>query len=59
MKLLKCKLCMGEVDMSDDNRSVNRGTRCRKCGHTNGLPPKVQSPEVFVIRKRPRFGDTN
>lgn len=59
MKLLKCKLCMGEVDIVDGDRSINRATKCRKCGHTNGPAPKNKEPEVVVIRKRPRFGDTN
>lgn len=52
MKLLKCKICMGEVDIVGNDRSVNRKTKCRKCGHTT--EPEVKAgPEILIIRKRP------
>lgn len=52
MKLLKCKLCMGEVDFVGNERAVNRKVKCRKCGFTNEAENK--GPEVFVVRKRPQ-----
>lgn len=57
MKLLKCKICMGEVDLVGDEHTVNRKVKCRKCGFTNDAPEN-KGPEVVVIRKRP-LNDTN
>jgi hypothetical protein len=51
MKLLKCKICMGEVDFTTEDRSINRKVKCRKCGFTNDNENK--GPEILVIRKRP------
>lgn len=50
MKLLKCKLCMGEMDIVGNERAVNKKVKCRKCGFTNETDNK--GPEVVVIRKR-------
>lgn len=51
MKLLECTLCAGEVDIVGNERSANKKTKCRKCGHTS--EPEVKNgPEVLVIRKR-------
>lgn len=50
MKLLKCKLCMGEVDFVGNERAINRKVKCRKCGYTNENENK--GPEVFIVRKR-------
>lgn len=54
MKFLKCKICMGEVDLVGTERSINRKTKCRGCGHTNELvkETKAADVEVFHIRKR-------
>lgn len=57
MKLLKCKICMGEADLVGDEHTVNRKVKCRKCGFTNDAPEN-KGPEVVVIRKRP-LNDTN
>jgi hypothetical protein len=51
MKLLKCKLCLGEIDIVGNERSVNRKVKCQKCGFTNEFENK--GPEVVVIKKRP------
>jgi DNA-directed RNA polymerase subunit RPC12/RpoP len=59
MKLLKCKICSGEVDIVDNDRSINRKTKCHKCGHSSAGTTESKAPEVFVIRKRPGFGGTN
>lgn len=50
MKLLKCKLCSGEVDIIGNERSINKKIKCKKCGFTNESECKF--PEVVVIRKR-------
>jgi hypothetical protein len=50
MKLLRCKLCAGEVDIVGNERSFLKKIKCRKCGYTNDGAPKTT--EVFVIRKR-------
>lgn len=52
MKLLKCKLCLGEVDIIGNERAMNKKVKCRKCGFTNENENK--GPEVLVIRKRPQ-----
>jgi DNA replicative helicase MCM subunit Mcm2 (Cdc46/Mcm family) len=49
MKLLKCKLCNGEVDVVNNDRSVNRKVKCRKCGSGT---EQEKGPEVMVIRRR-------
>jgi hypothetical protein len=51
MKLLKCKMCKGEVDVIGNDRAVNRKVKCRKCNNTT--EPEHKSPEVVIIRKRP------
>jgi hypothetical protein len=51
MKLLKCKICLGEVDFVDNDRSVNRKVKCRNCGLTNETEDKC--PEIVIIKKRP------
>jgi hypothetical protein len=55
MKLLKCKICMGEVDLVGNDRSVNRKVKCRKCGFTNEAVESNKGPEIVVIRKRPQL----
>lgn len=42
---------MGEVDLVNNDHSVNRKVKCRKCGFTNENENK--GPEIVVIRKRP------
>ena len=51
MILLKCKLCSGEVDIISNDNSINKKTKCQKCGHTNGEPVQ-KGPEVIVMRRR-------
>lgn len=57
MKLLKCIICMGEVDFVGPERAINRKVKCKKCGFTNEVQEN-KGPEVVVIRKRPQ-NDTN
>lgn len=50
MKLLKCKLCYGEVDIIDDYKSINKKIKCRKCGFCN-KNLKKKKPDVLIIKK--------
>jgi len=50
MKILKCKLCSGEVDIVGNDRSIIKKTKCNKCGHTNDTTHK--EPEVIIMRRR-------
>lgn len=52
MKFLKCKLCLGEIDIVGNDRGIIKKTKCRKCGFTYG-GTQSSGPEVVVIRKRP------
>lgn len=54
MKILKCIICNGEVDIIQTDRSINKKIRCCKCGFTNSQESK--EPEILIIRKRP-FGE--
>lgn len=53
MKLLKCKLCSGEVEIVGNERSVNKKIKCLKCGYTNANDQKRKEPEVVFIKRRP------
>lgn len=53
MKLLKCKLCGGEVDFIGNDRVIIKKIKCNKCGYTNNSENK--EPEVFIIKKRATF----
>jgi len=46
MKILKCKLCSGEVDIVGNDRSIIKKTK----GHTNDTTHK--EPEVIIMRRR-------
>lgn len=50
MKLLRCKLCCGEVDIIGNERIIQKKIKCRKCGFTNDEQKLVT--EVIVIKKR-------
>ena len=51
MKLLKCKLCRGEVDIIKNERAVHKKIKCRQCGFTNENEVEKKFPEVIVIRR--------
>lgn len=53
MKLLRCKLCRGEMDVINNERAVNKQVKCRQCGYTNENDQERKGPEVVIIRKRP------
>lgn len=52
MKLLRCLLCRGELDIIDEDFFVNKKVKCRDCGFNNKNVDK-KSPEITIIRKRP------
>ncbi|CAB4196984.1 hypothetical protein UFOVP1290_504 [uncultured Caudovirales phage] len=54
MKLLKCKLCSGEVDIIGTEHSVNKKIKCTKCGYSNTESNKVE-PEILIIRRKPQL----
>ena len=51
MKILKCRVCDGEVDIVGNHRSVSKKIKCRKCKYTN-VVDKPNEPEVVIIRKK-------
>lgn len=51
MKILRCIICNGEVELVTEDRSTNKKVRCSKCGFTN-CTTNVKEPEIFIIRKR-------
>jgi len=51
MKLLRCKLCSGEIDIINNNRAINKKVKCRKCGFSNLKEKEAEKPtEVVVIK---------
>jgi len=55
MKLLRCKLCKGEVDVIGNERAVQKKIKCLKCGYSNAKDTNNsvrKEPEVVIIRKR-------
>jgi hydrogenase maturation factor HypF (carbamoyltransferase family) len=48
-KFLRCKICKGEIELNDNERTVARKVKCRKCGFSN----ETKGPEVVILRKRP------
>lgn len=52
MKILKCIVCGGEVDILEYNGSITKKIKCRCCGFTNSTFLKKKEPEILIIRKR-------
>lgn len=52
MKLLRCKLCSGEVDIIKSNKVINKKVKCRKCGFSNLNEKEKETdiPDVMVIK---------
>lgn len=55
MKLLKCKLCSGEMEIVGNERAINKKVKCLKCGYTNANDAARKETEVVVLKKRPSF----
>lgn len=53
MKLLKCKLCAGEVEIIGNERAINKKVKCLKCGYSNTNEPERKVTEVVIIKRRP------
>ncbi len=51
MKILKCKLCSGELDIIGTTNLVNKKVKCRNCNFTNEIEDRKE-PEVIVYKKR-------
>ena len=51
MKLLKCKICAGEVNIIGNENLINKKIKCSKCGFTND-EYEQKFPEVVIIRKK-------
>lgn len=52
MKLLRCKMCRGELDVVSNERGVNKKVKCRQCGFNNMDEPEKKGPEIVVIKRR-------
>lgn len=52
MKLLKCKVCGGEVDIIDNDRAINKKIKCLECGFTNVGDAFAKKPEVVILKRR-------
>lgn len=50
MKLLVCKFCSGEVDIIEQDHSINKKIKCRDCGLSNVNQDKKE-PEIFVKKR--------
>ena len=57
MKLLRCKLCRGEVDIIGNEKAIQKKIKCRKCGFTNDDQKSVT--EIIVIKQRNRSPNGN
>jgi hypothetical protein len=52
MKLLKCKLCNGEVDIIGNHRAICKKIKCRKCHYTNAHEKEKIITEVVILKKK-------
>lgn len=52
MKLLKCKLCHGEMDIISNEKGVHKKVKCNRCGWSNENSQEHKDPEILIIRKR-------
>lgn len=52
MKLLRCKLCHGEMDIVGGERAVHKKVKCRECGYSNEDKQDQKEPEVIIVRRR-------
>ena len=52
MKLLKCKLCAGEIEIIGNENCVLKKIKCKKCGYSNVNDFIKKEPEIVIIKKR-------
>lgn len=52
MKLLKCKVCGGEVEIINNDRSINKKIKCLDCGFNNLDEQPSKKTEVVILKKR-------
>lgn len=53
MKLLKCPACSGEMEIIDNERTINKKAKCLVCGFNNIGEAFPKKTEVIVIKRRP------
>lgn len=46
MKLLRCKICDGEMEIIGGFNTIFKIVKCSECGFSN-----EKKPEVFIIKK--------
>lgn len=51
MKLLKCKVCSGEVNIVGNERAVKKKIQCTQCGFNN-LEDQEKKPIIIMKRRR-------
>lgn len=52
MKLLRCKLCHGEMEIVGNYRAIVKKVKCKKCNFNNINEKEKKEPEVFVIKRK-------
>lgn len=50
MKLLRCKLCDGEMEIISGFRSIFKVVKCTSCGFSNEKEEK--NPEIIIIKRK-------
>lgn len=50
MKLLRCKVCSGEVEIVGNERAVLKKIKCTKCGFNN-LEEEDKKPVIIMKRR--------
>jgi DNA-directed RNA polymerase subunit RPC12/RpoP len=51
MKILKCIICNGEIEIVNNDGSIFKKVKCRKCGFNN-LSKKIGKYPEIIIRKK-------
>jgi hypothetical protein len=52
MKLLKCILCSGEIEIIGNEKGVCKKVQCLNCGFNNEHDFKTKQPEIIFLKKR-------
>lgn len=51
MKLLRCKICDGEMEIIGGFHSVFKKVKCKQCNFSNENEFNKKSPEIIIIKK--------
>lgn len=60
MRILKCRMCCGEMELAPGEHGIVRHARCIECGYSGNVTSadeEKNEPEVVVIRKKRDYGD--